>query len=1045
MLSRFFALRPIFAWVIAIAVMAAGAFSITEMGVEQYPDIAPPTISVNANYPGADAQAIENSVTQVLEQQLKGIDGLLYFTSSSNTGSAQVTATFEKGTDPDTAQVQVQNAISRSISRLPQPVQQQGINVNKAQNDQLLVVGLYDATGKSSNADLADYLTTHFVDPLSRVEGVGSADVYGGQFAMRIWLDPAKLAAVKLMPSDVTAALQAQNTQVSAGEIGAQPAAPGQRLNATVTARSRLQTVDQFRDVILKTEVTGAAVRLKDVARIELGQESYGSINSFDGRPATGLSISLASGANAMRTAQLVKDMVVDLSKDLPAGYAIAYPRDSSTFVKISIEEVRKSLLEAVALVVIVMFLFLQNWRATLIPAIAVPVVLLGTFGILAMVGYTVNTLTMFGMVLAIGLLVDDAIVVVENVERVMHDEKLSAVDATVKSMGEITSALIGITLVLTAVFVPMAFFGGSTGAIYRQFSVTIVSAMVLSVLVALTLTPALCATLLKPHEKPQGRFFKGFNKRYSALETGYERRLGKFVARPLPWMLVFVGVCAAVVLLNSRLPTSFLPDEDQGNLSISITLPVGSTLDQTQAVATRVADYIRKADPENVDHVFTAVGRGGAGSGQNIAQGFIVLKPWDERSGSDNAAPAITQRLNKHFAGDIDAQTLVLSPPAIRGLGNSSGFEMWLQDAAGNGVSALTTARKQLLDDANADTGLAQVRFNGLEDTPQLKVDLNDPAATALQLAPTDVNSTLATAWGGSYVNDFVDRGRVKRVYVQGDAPYRSTPSDLSQWFVRGMNGEMAPFSAFASTSWTLAPPTLRRFNGIAAQQVQGAGAPGTSSGEAMNIAEQHANALAGGYAVAWSGLSYQERAASSQAWLLYVVSVFFIFLCLAALYESWSVPVAVLLVIPLGVIGAVLAVTLRGFDNDIYFQVALLTTIGLSAKNAILIVEFAEAGVSRGLAPLEAVLEAAKLRFRPIVMTSVAFIAGVMPLALASGAGANGRRAIGTAVMGGMISATLLAILFVPLFFVLVKRWFHGKPQPAGVPAPHGDEVVA
>ncbi|MBF5089923.1 efflux RND transporter permease subunit [Novosphingobium sp. NBM11] len=1044
MLSKFFAHRPIFAWVIAIVVMAAGGFSITTMAVEQYPDIAPPTVSINASYNGADAQTIENSVTQVLEQQLKGIDGLLYFTSSSSNGSAQITVTFEKGINPDTAQVQVQNAIARGVTRLPQIVQQLGVNVNKAQADQLMVVSLYDSTGRSDNADIADYLATHFQDPISRVEGVGSADIFGSQYAMRIWLDPNRLNAVKLMPADVISALQAQNTQVSAGEIGALPSQPGQRLNATVTARSRLETIDQFKAVVLKTQADGSTVTLGDVARVEMGLENYGSINKFNGAPATGLAINLASGANAMATARLVKEKVAELSTELPEGYAVAYPRDSSTFVKISIEEVVWTLIEAIGLVVVVMFVFLQNWRATLIPAIAVPVVLLGTFGILAAVGYSVNTLTMFGLVLAIGLLVDDAIVVVENVERVMHEEHLPPLEATVKSMGEITSALIGITLVLTAVFIPMAFFGGSTGVIYRQFSVTIVSAMALSVMVALTLTPALCATLLKEHEKPRGWFFAKFNRSYERLEGGYRNRLLRVVSRPLPGMLVFGGVCLGMALLYARLPTSFLPDEDQGNLSLSYTLPAGSTIEQTQAVADQLSDYINRTESHNIQAVFTVVGRGQGGSGQNTGQGFILLKPWDERVGSANSASAIAQRINKHFASSRDGQILVLSPPAIRGLGNASGFEMWLQDAEGQGTAALTAARKDLLAQAADEPRLGQVRFNGLEDTPQLKVKVDDAALTAFQITPANVNSTLSTAWGGTYVNDFIDRGRVKRVYVQGDAPFRSRPSDLSQWFVRTADGDMAPFSAFAETSWTIGAPILRRFNGISAQQVQGAPGPGTSSGDAMNVIEKMASQLDGGFTVAWSGLSYQERRSSSQAPVLYAVSIFFIFLCLAALYESWSVPFSVLLVIPLGVVGAVLAVTLRGFDNDIYFQVALLTTIGLSAKNAILIVEFAEAALRSGVPPLEAALEAARLRFRPIIMTSVAFIAGVVPLVIASGAGANGRRAIGTGVMGGMLSATALAIFLVPLFFVLVMRWFARKAATTPAPAT-GQEAEA
>ena len=830
------------------------------------------------------------------------------------------------------------------------------------------------------------------------------------------------------MPSDVTAALQAQNTQVAAGEIGANPAPEGQRLNATVTARSRLETPDQFRNVVVKTNVDGSVVKLKDVARVELGEESYGALSRFNGMPATGLSISLASGANATRTADLVKAKVEELSADLPEGYAVAYPRDSSIFVKLSIEEVVWSLFEAIALVVVVMFVFLQNWRATLIPAIAVPVVLLGTFGVLFLFGYTINTLTMFGVVLAIGLLVDDAIVVVENVERVMHEEKLGPLEATVKSMEEITSALIGITLVLTAVFVPMAFFGGSTGAIYRQFSVTIVSAMTLSVLVALVFTPALCATLLKPvadHEKPKGRFFRAFNSGYSGLEERYRNRLARIVGRPRAWMIAFLGITIAMVALYVQLPTSFLPDEDQGNISISYQLPVGSTTEQTRAVATGISDYIRKSEADNIKAVFVVMGRGQSGSAQNAGQGFILLKDWSERKGADRSASAIAERLNAHFRSSREAQIFILNPPPIRGLGSSSGFEMWLQDASGAGREALTAARRQLTKLAGEDSRMAQVRFSGLEDTPQLKVYIDDDALTAFQIAPASANSTLSIAWGGLYVNDFVDRGRVKRVYVQGDAPYRAKPADLGQWFVRSANGEMAPFSAFASTRWTQGPVRLDRFNGIAAQQLQGSGAPGVSSGDAMTIMEENVGKLEGNFTPAWSGLSYQERAASSQSGLLSAASIFFLFLCLAALYESWSVPVAVLLVIPLGIVGAVLAVTLRGFDNDIYFQVALLTTIGLSAKNAILIVEFAEFAMARGASAIDAALEGARLRLRPIIMTSVAFIAGVIPLAFADGAGANGRQAIGTGVMGGMISATVLAIFLVPVFFVVVKGW--------------------
>jgi hydrophobe/amphiphile efflux-1 (HAE1) family protein len=953
MMSRFFAHRPIFAWVLAIVIMAAGLFAVSTMGVEQYPDIAPPTVSINATYGGADAATVENSVTQILEQQLKGLDGLLYFTANSSNGSASITVTFDKGTDPDTAQVQVQNAISRAINRLPAVVQQQGVNVNKAQQDQLMVVSIYDKTGRATNSDISDYLTTHFQDPISRIEGVGNTQVFGGSFAMRIWLDPLRLAAVQLIPADITAALQAQNTQVAAGEVGGNPSPAGQRLNATVTARSRLETPEQFENIIVKTNVDGSLVKLKDVARVEMGEENYGSLSRFNGMPGTGLSINLASGANAMLTAQLVKETVEDLAKDLPPGYAVAYPRDSSTFVKLSIEEVVWSLFEAIVLVVIVMFLFLQSWRATLIPAIAVPVVLLGTFGILSLAGYTINTLTMFGVVLAIGLLVDDAIVVVENVERVMHEEKLGPLEATVKSMGEITSALIGITLVLTAVFVPMAFFGGSTGAIYRQFSVTIVSAMVLSVLVALIFTPALCATLLKPvgdHEKRKSRFFSSFNSGYARLEDGYRVRLARIVGRPAPWLAAFGFICVAMVLLYVRLPTSFLPSEDQGSLSLSYQLPVGSTSEQTRAVATEISRYIRETEKENVRAVFVVMGRGQSGSAQNAGQGFMLLTDWAERKGKDRSAAAIADRLNAHFRKSREAQIFVLDPPPIRGLGNSGGFEMWLQDAAGAGREALTAARRQLTELAEDDDRLAQVRLSGLEDTPQLKVDIDDQALTAFQITPASVNSTLSIAWGGLYVNDFVDRGRVKRVFVQGDAPYRSEPADLGQWFVRSADGQMAPFSAFASSRWTQGAVRLDRINGVAAHSCR---AQALRASVRAKLCRSWKTTLPTLMATSRSrGAVCPSGTRSIQpvdATLCRFDLLHFPVPCrpLRKLVSAGCSPDGH----SSGIIGAVLAVTIRGFSNDIYFQVALLTTIGLSAKNAILIVEFAEAAMQRGV----------------------------------------------------------------------------------------------
>ena len=1046
MLSRYFVDRPIFAWVLAILVMIGGGVAIVNMGVEQFPDIAPPTISVSANYPGADARTVENTVTQILEQQLKGVDGLIYFTSTSSNGQAQIVATFNKGINPDTAQVQVQNVLSKAVTRLPSQVQSQGLSINKAQADLLLMAALYDSTGKSSLADVADYLAVHMADPVSRINGVGSADVWGTQYAMRIWLDPVKLAAVRLMPQDVITALNAQNAQISAGEVGMLPAPGNQALNATITSRSRLTNVDQFDAVVLKTQVDGSQVLLKDVARVELGQENYSSINMLDGYPAVGLGVSLASGGNAMTTALAVKAKIADLSRDMPPGYRIAYPRDSSVFVKISIEEVVKTLFEAIALVVIVMFVFLQNWRATLIPAIAVPVVLLGTFGILAAVGYSINTLTMFGLVLAIGLLVDDAIVVVENVERVMREENLPPREATIQSMTEITPALIGISLVLAAVFVPMAFFGGSTGTIYRQFSITIVSAMGLSVLVALILTPALAATLLHHRDhladtRPARNWFGGFNRAYDRMQSGYQAQLARFVRAPMLWLTVFLGIAALGALLDMRMQSGFLPEEDQGNLSYAITMPAGTTINQTREFAERVTRYIRQTENDNVDHLFLSLGRNqAAGTAQNVAQGWMALRTWDQRSGPGRSAAAITDRLNAHFRTLYQGQVVVLTPPAVRGLGTSAGFEMWLQDAGGVGAHALTTARQDLMAQAMADPKLAQIRYGGLEETPQLQVDLNDAAITALQVKPDDVNATLSTAWGGTYVGDFLDRGRVKRVYLQGDAAFRMTPEAIGQWYVRGANNDMVPFASLAQARWTSGSNLLRRFNGLPSQQVVGTGGPGVSSGAAMAKIATLTQRLGGGFTLAWSGLSYQQQVAADQAPALFAASILFIFLCLAALYESWSVPVSVMLVIPLGIIGAVSAATLRGLSNDIFFQVALLTTIGLSAKNAILIVEFAQSSLDRGLTPLAAALDAARLRFRPIVMTSLAFIAGVIPLVLASGAGANGRQAIGTAVLGGMISATVLAVFFVPLFFIVVKTRFGKKAKPvalAGHPA--------
>ncbi|MBB4125236.1 multidrug efflux pump [Xanthomonas translucens] len=1034
MLARFFIARPIFAWVLAICIMAAGAIAVFTLPVEQYPDIAPPGVNVTATYNGASAQTVEDSVTQVIEQQIKGIDHLLYFSStSSSSGQARISITFDQAANPDIAQVQVQNAVNQALNRLPQEVQQQGVTVSKSQGDSLMAVALYDSTDRLDNVDISDYLISTLQDPISRINGVGEINVFGAQYAMRIWLDPHKLNAYNLMPGDVRSAIEAQNTQVTAGELGALPTGADQALNATVTAQSRLQTPEQFRSIILATQADGSSVRLGDVARVEIGAENYQNSATLNGHPASGFSVTLSSGANAVATSDAVRATIERLKPTFPPGMEVAYPRDSTPFVRISIEGVVHTLVEAIVLVVVVMFLFLQNGRATLIPAITVPVVLLGTFGILAAAGFTINTLTLFAMVLAIGLLVDDAIVVVENVERIMHEQHLPPREATEQSMGEITGALVGITVVLGAVFLPMAFFGGSTGIIYRQFSITIASAMALSALVALTLTPALCATLLKPVEKERqlGRFFRWFNRGVERSQHAYQRRLGTLLRQPRRWMALYVVIVLAMVALYARMPTGFLPVEDQGQVQIQFTTPEGTPLAKTEALGRRISDYFMAHEKDNLTAIFMVIGRNNAGTGQNAGQAFVALKPWGERN-RDNTAQAIIDRANAYFRGTADAKISVLSPPAVRGLGQSSGFELWIRDSDGAGRPALLKAQQQVLQEAGDDPQLTAVRLNGLGDKAQLQVDIDQAQASALGLAQSDINATLSTAWGGSYVNDFVDRGRVKRVYVQGDAPYRSLPDDIGQWYVRGKDGQMAPFASFASTHWTRGPQLQQRFNGLPASQIQGGAAAGSSSGEAM----QRMQALVAkqkGFDLQWSGLSYQEQLSSNQTLWLYTASIVFIFLCLAALYESWSIPVAVLLVIPLGVLGTVTATTLAGFVNDIYFQVGLLTTIGLSAKNAILIVEFAEAEQRAGRPLLEAALEGARLRLRPIVMTSLAFVAGVLPLALSTGAGASSRREIGVSVIGGMLSGTLLAVLLVPLFFVLVRRLLHGRAAQA------------
>ena len=1037
MISRIFIDRPIFAWVIAIVIMLGGIGGILSLPVEQYPDIAPPSVNIRATYPGASAEILESSVTQVIEQQLTGIDGLIYFSAtSSSAGTVTVTVTFVKGTDPDIAQVQVQNKVQQALPRLPTQVQQQGLVVTKSNADFLMVVAVYDSTDRTSVFDVSDYLVSNLQDPIGRIEGVGDVNVFGAQYAMRIWLDPFRLASYGLIPADVISAIQAQNTQVAAGQLGAQPSPPAQMLNAIVTARSRLTTVDEFKKIIVKTQTDGAKVLLENVARVELGSESYNTVSRLNGHPGAGIAVQLAPGADALKTAELVRAFIQQRSQSFPQGYQYAFPNDSTAFIKLSVEEVVKTLIEAILLVVIVMFVFLQSWRATLIPAIAVPVVLLGTFGILALFGFSINTLTLFGMVLSIGLLVDDAIVVVENVERVMEEEDLSPRDATIKSMGEIQTALIAIALVLSAVFMPMAFFGGSVGVIYRQFSITIVSSMILSVVVALVLSPALAATLLrKPEKDPHYRsaiirrahdYGDRFNDWFNRTADRYRDTVGKVIGRALPAMLVYIAITAVLVIVFLRLPTSFLPVEDQGRGQLQFTLPPGATQERTLTAAKTIEAYFAKSEPGNTSAIYTIIGGGPGGTGQNAGRGFISFAPWDDRKGSANSADSINDRATKALSAQMrDVEFYATSPPSVRGLGQSNGFTLELLNSGGLDRQTFKQREQDLLAQARNDPVLANVRLNGLDDVPTLAVDIDQEKVGALGLTQSQVDSTLSAAWGGNYVNDFVDRGRVKRVYVQGDAPYRSRPEDLANWFVRNASGTMSPFSAFSTAHWGQAPTTLVRFNGQSAYEINGQSGPGYSSGDAM----QHITDIAAklpGTSVAWSGLSYQERLSGGQTPILYGLSLLVIFLFLAALYESWSIPVSVMMVIPLGLVGAAIAVAARGLTNDVYFQVGLLTTMGLSAKNAILIVEFAEQAEKQGKSPLDSALEAARLRLRPILMTSLAFIFGVLPLAISTGAGAMSRVAIGTAVIGGMLTATVLAIFFVPLFFVLVRRWF-------------------
>jgi multidrug efflux pump len=1042
-MSRFFIDHPIFAWVIALVVMLAGALAVRSLPIAQYPNIAPPAVSIVATYPGASAQTLQSSVTQVIEQQLNGLDGLLYFSSnSSSNGQLTITATFKAGTNPDIAQVQVQNKVQAATPLLPPQVQQLGVTVAKARTNFLLIVALSDPTEHYTNFDIADFIVSNFQDPLSRVDGVGSVQTFGAQHAMRIWLDPYKLNGLKLTPADVQAAVQAQNIQVSAGQVGGLPAVKGQQLNATVTAQSRLTTADQFRRIVVRGQTSGGVVTLADVARVELGSDSYDSVSRLNGHPAAGVAVQLAPGANALTTADGVKARATELAANLPPGLQLSFPVDNTTFVRISIREVIKTLIEAMILVVVVIYVFLQNWRATLIPAIAVPVVLLGTFGVLAVLGYSINTLTLFAVVIVIGLLVDDAIVVVENVERLMDEEGLSPKAAARKSMDEITGALTGIALVLAAVLAPMGLFGGSTGVIYRQFSVTMVSAIALSVLVALILTPALCATVLKPRRAdaaPQRGPFGWFNRNFDRGRRKYERGLVLMIGRPWPSVAVYAVIVALMVGLFVRMPTGFLPEEDQGAMFAQVTLPVGAVQTRTLDALRAVEHHFLVDEKDNVSALFTVAGFNFAGSGQNSGIGFIKLKGWDVRKGAANRAPAIAERAMRTFSSVRDAQIFVVVPPAVQELGNATGFDLQLEDRGGLGHDAFLAARNQLLGMAQADPNLVAVRPNGQDDTPQLHVDVDTPRAAALGITQADINATLSSIWAATYIGDFIDHDRVKRVYMEGDAPFRTKPDDIGAWNVRNAAGTMTPFSSFATVSWIYGPAQLQRYNGVPSFEIQGQAAPGQSSGAAMKAVEQMVAKLPRGVGSEWTGLSLQEEAAGAQAPLLYGLSILVVFLCLAALYESWSIPAAVLLILPLGVVGALLAATLRGLYNDIYFQVGLLTTMGLAAKNAILIVEFAIDARKRGMEPIDAAIHAARQRLRPILMTSLAFMAGVLPLATSTGAGAGSQNDIGTGVIGGMLSATILAIFFTPLFFVLVMRFFPPKPQDAEeAPAP-------
>ncbi|RKL77700.1 efflux RND transporter permease subunit [Moraxella catarrhalis] len=1038
-MSRFFIHRPIFAWVIAILIMLVGILAINNLPIEQYPKIAPPQVKVRAVYPGADAETVENSVTQIIEQQMKGIDGLMYMSSNSSAaGSASVTLTFENGTDPDTAQVQVQNKLQSAMSSLPETVQRTGLNVEKSASDFLMVTAFVSEDGSMDQSDIADYVATSIVDPISRVEGVGGTNVFGSSYAMRIWLDPAKLRAYNLIPSDVSSAIRSQNVQVSAGQLGTLPTNTDRVvINATVSVQSYLQTPEQFEDILLKTDTAGAQVRIKDVARVELGSENYQFRAQYNGQAASGLAIMLAPGANALEVREAVGVRLDELSQNFPTGLKTVVPYDTTPFVRLSITQVVYTLLEAVVLVFLVMFLFLQNWRATIIPTLAVPVVILGTFAVLSVFGYSINILTMFAMVLAIGLLVDDAIIVVENVERILEENpSIQVMDATIQSMREISKVVIGIALILSVVFVPMIFFGGSSGVIYRQFAVTLMTSMALSAFIALVFTPALCVTILKRQAHKdiniQTGFFGWFNRFFYQTSRRYENFIGKTYASKLAYLAVYTGIVAVMALIFMRLPSSFVPEEDQGAVMTLVQLPAGSTLDKTNAVMDKLANYYHDKETDNIESVFTISGFGFMGSGQNSGMAFIKLKDWDERAGSENTAQSIARRAMVMNMMIPEASLIFpIAPPPIQGFGNTSGFDLQLKDVGGVGHEALLDARNQLMGMAMQNPAIASIRPGGQEDAPKLKVDINQAQAAAYGVPLTAINDTIAQAWGGSYVNDFIDRGRIKKVYIQGEPDSRVVPEDINRWYVRNQSGEMVSFGAFSGSQWEYGSPSLARYNGVSSMVLTGSAALGVSTGDAMEAMAQMASQLPAGIDFEWTGLSLEQQKSGGQAPILYALSILVVFLCLAALYESWSVPFAVILVIPLGVIGSLLLTKIHGLANDVYLQVALLTVIGLSAKNAILIIEFAKEIQESGQTLKASIMMAARMRLRPIIMTSLAFGVGVVPLYIATGAGSGSQNAVGTGVLGGVLTSTFLGIFFIPMFYVWVRTLFPYKPK--------------